>query len=225
MALPRSRKVAIVTLLLAGSAVAATGITYAATTTTTKVVYACANGKGTLRLLTNGRCPTGFTKVGINKTGPRGPRGPKGVTGPPGPGALAVSASSTTSTVDTHDLAIPGMGMTLRASCAQGHEANLIFMDTKDVAVDYDVIGYDNSNNGGYLGSGGAVAFPAGLAPLEFHRTGGDHVVLVVYTPDPPGSTLTASVALKRLGNVDVVRFDLWSGAEGCYVRADVTPA
>ena len=69
---------------------ATTGITYATTagSTATGVVYACANSKGTLRLLTaSGTCAKGFHKVAINQRGPAGPAGP-------GAGSIAVESTS-----------------------------------------------------------------------------------------------------------------------------------
>jgi collagen triple helix repeat protein len=139
---PRAGRALLVVAGAVAVAASATGITYAATTTTAKPVYACANSKGTLRLLAKGKCPRGFAKVAINKqgvrglTGPRGrtgARGPQGeqgvqgiqgnqgvpgnqgiqgVPGTPGPGAVAVSAG-TTSSVSTDFHDLPVPGLGL----------------------------------------------------------------------------------------------------------------
>jgi len=62
-------------------------------------VHACANSRGTLRLLEHGDCPRHYSKVTINERGPRGPRGERGrrgLPGTPGPGAVSLVVNSAT---------------------------------------------------------------------------------------------------------------------------------
>jgi hypothetical protein len=231
MALPRAHRIAVVTLVLVASAAAATGITYAATTTTTKVVYACANRGGTLKLLAKGECPSGYAKVAINKTGPRGPRGLTGSTGPAGPVAVTVNAADTDGTVDSHDVTIPGMGLAARATCTKAATASFSFVDNDATAGAYDVLGDTFLSTPGSshasLETTTSQPIGSGLLTIDFTRAaaGGGAASSVVATFGTGAPVLTASMAVKRNGKTALVKFDLSVTANDCFVRADVTPA
>src|SRR4051794_10456684 len=121
-----SRALKIGLTLAAGVTVAATaaGVTYAATTTTTKVVYACANRSGTLKLLVKGTCPSRYAKVAINKQGPRGLTGPRG---PQGPGAIGLAATQA-SAVAKESTIIGRTGLTVTAGCS-GHAQSFVYVN------------------------------------------------------------------------------------------------
>jgi hypothetical protein len=120
--MPGSRALRVAVTLAAGVAVAVTaaGVTYAATTsTTTKVVHACANRAGTLRLLNKGKCPAHYRKVAINRQGPRGLTGPRG---PQGPGAIGLTATQADAT-PKESPTIGHTGLTVSAGCTGATES------------------------------------------------------------------------------------------------------
>src|SRR4051794_2351698 len=214
MGMPRGRRIAIVAVVLAVSAAAATGITYAAGTTTSKVVYACANAKGTLRLLSKGKCPIGYLKVGINKRGPRGPRGLTGSTGPAGPGAMPLHAASTNATIDSVETAIPGMGLTALVQCSAGVQgvASILYFIDKDASANYTVLGsYDLSAPGAHAhlefngGTPGDLATGLGTVDyLETKQLNGNSALLLSYDSGT-GGDMTADVAVARAGKTALV--------------------
>jgi hypothetical protein len=231
---PSHRRIAITVLVLAASAGAATGITYATTATTTKVVYACANAHGTLKLLSNGQCPTGYSKVAINKRGPRGARGPKGDTGPAGPGTFTLKGVSTTTTVGSQQKAIPGMGLTARALCnasENGTQSSLYLFDDT-ASDDYTVVGsYNLSATGAHAFPAYQLSshsnFPAGLGTIDFLQTKFLHAngEIVLQRDSSSGGLITGDVTVTRAGVVAVIHFLLYQGASNCLAQVDVTPA
>jgi hypothetical protein len=232
MALSRGRRIGVAVAVLGTSAALATGITYAATTTTTKVVYACANGKGTLRLLSNGKCPTGYSKVGINK---RGARGPRGLRGPAGPGALSLHAASSTSTASSQGIGIPGMGLTAQVTCdaiSSGATSVLSFTD-ETASAKYTVSGsYQLSAATGtsvflIYGGGSHPDLASGLNTIEYSQAKSLHAAsqLEMQYAAGAGGDLTGDLAVQRAGKTALVHVVLHQDPSHCFVLAEVTPA
>jgi hypothetical protein len=102
-------------------AAASSGITYAATTPPS-VVHACINAHGVLRLLANGSCTKGYSKVGIKRSGvpgPRGLRGPVGDRGPLHSGAQFASAATTDpDDVQTQSVLVPQLQLEVETLCS-----------------------------------------------------------------------------------------------------------
>jgi hypothetical protein len=242
MSMSRAARITVTALAATAVAAAATGITYAATTTTLSVVYACTNSHGTLRLLSStGRCATGYTRIAMNRTGPRGPRGytgstgPRGSvgpTGPAGPGALSIHAASSTSTTDFADLPITGMGLTIHAVCSAtqvGSQSGLYILDT-DASADYDVVGSYN------LSAPGAHAFlayagtshpnlAAGLGPIEFTQPAQQNAnsEFVLQYDSGAGGQMSADVTVKRSGKTLLIHLFLYQASAHCFIQADLT--
>jgi hypothetical protein len=226
----RARRIAILGLVLATSAAAATGITYAATTTTTKVVYACANNAGTLKLLSNGHCPTGFSKVGINKTGARGPRGPRGATGPAGPGTVTLRAASTSSTPNSVSKAIPGLGLTVTVSCSADSASTVAFKDST-ASADYTVAGSyqfaDTGADGAYDANNSGHFLATGLGTVDFTQAKQVDAVsdFLVTNQTGAGGTLTADLTVQRGTKRVLVHFALHNADSSCFAQLDFTPS
>lgn len=232
MALSRGRRIALTGLVLATSAAAATGITYAATTTTTKVVYACANSNGTLKLLANGQCPTGYSKVAINKTGARGPRGPRGATGPAGPGTVTLRAASASSTPNSVSKPIPGLGLTVEGSCSAAAASTISFKDTT-ASADYTVVGsYELANTGAdatYTANNSGHFLAPGFGTVDFTQAKqlGAVSSFLVTTQTGSGGRLAGDVTVQRGTKRVLVHFLLnqVDPAPSCFVQIDFTPS
>jgi len=250
--MPGSRALRIALTVAAGVTVAATaaGVTYAATSTTSKVVYACANRAGTLKLLSKGTCPRGYSKVAINKQGPRGltgPRGYQGTRGPrglqgiqgiqgnPGPGAVAVAAE-TTSAVQTNfaDQAIPGVGLNLHAVCVAGNSGvGGLYLEDEDTSAAYDVRGsYQlttqgsgranlvNNNNGGGPNLASGLGLVNYTQPVSTVGTASEFVT----TYNGGGAEFVFDVTVARGSHVVLVHGYLHQASDRCLVQGTATP-
>jgi hypothetical protein len=181
--MPKSRALKVGLALAAGVTVAAAaaGVTYAATSTTTKVVYACANRAGTLRLLAKGKCPVHYGKVAINKQGPRGLTGPRG---PQGPGAIGLTATQANATVKD-STAIGRTGLTVSVGCSSATTAfayvNQNAKDLGDNAPNWTVTGSSQ------LSANGTAHVLHGAGPTTDPVTGGANLI-TVSQPDAPAS-------------------------------------
>jgi hypothetical protein len=86
--MPAKRSMVFGVLSVGIAAVATSGITVASAQSAKAPVtlFACANSKGTLALLSAKHgCKSGYSKVSLDRVGPRGATGPHGATGPTGP--------------------------------------------------------------------------------------------------------------------------------------------
>jgi hypothetical protein len=106
--------------------------------TTPRAVHACANSKGELKLLSkNGHCAKGYSKVTLDKTGPKGAPGPRGLRGLPGlagPGAVA-SVATTTSTSAVADgpfVQVAGTDLSVSSDCLAADHATVTISGTSD---------------------------------------------------------------------------------------------
>jgi len=247
--MPRSRALRIALTIVAGVAVAATaaGVTYAATSSTTKVVYACANRTGTLKLLSKGICPRGYSKVAINKQGPRGltgPRGSQGVRGPrglqgiqgdPGPGALTIrSATDSTSQTDVHDQLVPGTGLNVHAVCEAGDgSASGVYLDDKDASASYAVTGsYDLQAPGAhavlvYTGHTNGPNLASGLGLVEYTQSASlnSSSEFVIQEDSSTGGQMTADVTVTRGGERFILHLYVAESPTHCVAQAEIIPA
>jgi hypothetical protein len=211
--------------LTAGLAVAGTaaGVTYAATTASTKAVYACANKPGTLRLLAKGKCPSGYAKVAINKQGPRG------LTGPQGPGAVTLSTASTTNGVGApvKTVALGALKLDLGVYCKPGTNAALSIGFHKNTPLGaWNVSGLTFATTDQYGLKVNGIPISGGSGSWGFDEavdgTEGNDVRLSVAS----GGRLQGSLLLTRDGRSATVEVALDAFVnDACSARAQVTPS
>jgi hypothetical protein len=214
-------------------AAAASGITYAATATTPQVLHACSNAHGMLRLLQNGHCPHGFSKVSLNKQGPRGLTGARGATGPAGPRPFTVRAASDNATSSFQDHPIDGLGLTVHPVCnvAAGSSSGLYLHDTTG-SVGYTVNGsYNLTANGAHAllvyngGSHPNLAPDLGLVEFDQPAQVGANAEFVVQYDAGAGGQLAADVVVTRSGKKVLIHLFLSQSSTHCVAQAEVTPA
>lgn len=234
MRLEHPRRAGLVALCVLIAA-AAGGVAYAATTTTApQVVYACSNSSGTLRLLSSGRCPSGYVKISMNRQGPRGLTGPRGSTGPAGPGATTVRVTSDTVATSSSDRIIAGTGLTLHAVCNAGQagtSSGIYLLDTS-ASADYTVSGsYDLTAPGahGFLvyDGGSHPNLAAGLGLIEFTQPAALNAngEFVLQYDTGTGGLMTADVTVTRSGHKVLLHLLLSQAASHCVAQANITPA
>jgi hypothetical protein len=110
---------------------AAGGFTAAASTRSPRTVRACANSKGTLKLLSKkGHCAKGYSRVTLNKKGPKGAPGLRGLRGPTGPGAQSSGATGTLASgfVAGPSISVAGTDLTVLTQC-QAATAAIVNID------------------------------------------------------------------------------------------------
>jgi hypothetical protein len=192
------RVASVVVLAAAGLAIAATatGITYAATNTDGSV-RACANSKGTLRLLdAHGNCPANYTKVSISKRGPRGKTGktgPRGKQGPAGPGAMRLAISSANGLKSKETAHIAGSTLTVEVLCDPADNAQVY------VNLDQPGAPFTFEGTAGYVGMGtGSLVYqnPTSETSIESQDL----------------TEATAQVAAAQLGDAHSVEFTSMNG-------------
>jgi hypothetical protein len=224
----------------AGLAVAgaATGITYAATSSTGGSVRACANSNGTLRLLSaNGQCPKHYRKVSINERGPRGPigktgpRGRAGHPGAPGPGALSLVVHATTpGTVTKVSPTIGGSGLTVEVVCVPEQEAQVyINLDNPGSVFTFEGAGSFTGTGAGtasWLKESDDSVVTTTLSPtpviLSAEQSGTPHSVEFTTT----NGSLAGDVLVTRGNHVFSVQFGAFRDSTNtCWSHALVTPA
>ena len=222
-----SRALKVVLTVTTGVAVAATaaGVTYAATTTTTKVVYACANRAGTLKLLSKGKCPLHYGKVAINKQGQRGLTGPRG---PQGPGAFTISVPTHGTTAPATERRISVAGIAVSIFCGQGPSAEMD-LDGDPSTVGYTVAGQSQFGGGTasilhrLTNDTGAQTDPvptgASLVSLDEPATGNSTEFF------NHGGDWYADLIVSRGSHAFAVQMHSVAGPGRCLVRAVVTPA
>jgi hypothetical protein len=188
----------VVALAAAGLAIAATatGITYAATSTDGSV-RACANSKGTLRLLDpHGNCPANYSKVSISKRGPKGKpgaTGPRGKQGVAGPGAVRLAVSSTSGLKTKETARIAGTTLTVEVLCNPADNAQVY------VSLDHAGAPFTFEGMAGYVGMGsGSVLYqdPTSAASNESQNL----------------TDRTAEVSASQLGDPHSVEFSSMNG-------------
>jgi hypothetical protein len=219
--------------LTAGLAVAGTaaGVTYAATTASTKAVYACANKPGTLRLLAKGKCPSGYAKVAINKQGPRGLTGARG---PQGPGAVPLTAAATGAAASSpaSRRTLTELHLVFGVDCKTGDHAALDIGFDSAAPSGWTVSGltytsasaYGLKVNGtSYIGGSGSWGFDKAVDGFTGNYV---RVSLGYDTNTSSGYRLQGSLLVTRGGHSATVQFALddYLG-DTCSARAQVTPS
>jgi hypothetical protein len=125
-------------------AVSAVGGFAVAAGTSTRTVHACANSKGDLKLLSaKGRCAKGYSKVTLDKTGPKGATGVRGKPGAPGtPGMAGPGAQSSVATgtspnedVDGSSLSVAGTDLTILTQCSAGDHTRVTINGSSNYVV------------------------------------------------------------------------------------------
>jgi len=224
---PGRRFLLVAVLSAVALAAVASGITYAATSTTTATLHACANRAGTLRLLQHGKCPSGYAKVSLNRQGPRG------LTGPAGPGAFTMRAATDSSTTSVVDRALPGTGLTAHALCAVGSGfQSALYLEDMTGTSSYTVNGSaENSSPGAHAvlvyGPSGHPNLPAGTSLVEISQSAALHAnsEFVLFDDDSAGGQLTADVVVTRAGRKAIIHLYLYQSGTHCVAQAEVTPA
>lgn len=232
------RTVPTVAVLAAGLTIAAsaTGITYAASSGSTGSVHACANSKGTLRLLEHGDCPRHYSKVTINERGPRGPRGERGrrgVPGTPGPGAVSLVVNAATAptcnpTCWTESDPIAGTGLAVEVLCAPQQEAQ-VYINLNSAGSVFTVEG-DATYSG--TGSGNVLWLnAAGDAPVTTNLSSTPTLLSTQQVGDPhsveftaPNGSLIADVVVTQDNHVFSVELAEYRDSNTCWAHAMVTP-
>lgn len=226
------RIVPVLTVLAGGAliAAAATGITYAATRDGDSV-HACANSKGTLRLLNaHGHCPKHYSKVTLNEQGPRGKTGKTGKTGPPGPGAIRLAVSSTSGLSKQESTQIAGSTLTVEVLCSPADDAQ-VYINADGAGAPWTFEGnasgtagsatllYENPN-----GSPAPTQQIAQTAEIVAGEQGGD-AHSVEFTTD--ADTLEASVLVAQGDHMFTVQLGAYVAEDdsSCWAHALVTPA
>ena len=218
----RTRHVILIALGAVAVAAAASGITYAATVTTPQVLHACSNAKGTLRLLQNGHCPAGYSKVGINKQGPRGL---------PGPGAVRLAVKSASCGVCSQTSgAIAGSGLTVEVLCDPQQDAQ-VYINVAVAGSAFTVEGdasYSGTGDGNALwlnaAGDGVVTTHLTSTPtvLSTEQVGSEHSVEFT----APGGSLVGDVLVTQANHMFSVEFGEYrDGSNNCWAHALVTPA
>jgi hypothetical protein len=109
--------------------------------TSPRAVHACANSKGDLQLLSaKGKCAKGYSKVTLDKTGPKGAtgaRGKPGTTGKAGPGAQSsvATSTSTSSEADGASRSVAGTDLTVLTQCLPEDHAEVTINGTSNYVV------------------------------------------------------------------------------------------
>ena len=155
-----------------------------------------------------------------------------GSKGDAGPGAVVANAESASSTTNFQDVAIPAMGLTMRAVCGAQSTSGVYLMD-ETASSSYEVTGsYELGTTGG---GQGYVVRNGGPGPLLAQGLG---VIHFTQLPDTVGTasefvldyssgddTMTANVSVSRGGHDALVHATLFQSASECLVQADATPA
>jgi hypothetical protein len=215
-------------VVAAGLAVAgaATGITYAATSSSSGSVHACANSNGTLRLLdAHGHCPKHFAKVSISE---RGPRGKTGKAGPRGPGARLLAVDTTRDDfTDTATYRVPGTGLEVEALC-RAHSTSALYITDLTGAAKYEVSGqsYFIGDSGGYnlvyQGGSHPSSVTHGSAQVAFTQPA--QVSVTSEVVDDSG-VLTSELLAVRGSASFTVSLLAKQSHNSCEVRAQITPS
>lgn len=208
--------VALVAAALAVAAVAA-GTTYAATRTSPQVVHACVNPHGTLKLLSNGRCAPGYSKVGIDRSGVQGPPGRRGPRGAAGPGPQVASAMSTTATPGSQDVLVAALNLRVRTICNVGglpSATEVYFSETSgtaDIVVSGSVLVQKSGGAASYSNEGTQKFFADGLSQVEITEPGDDPYDLHFIADAAGGNTvrMRAELTFERAGKTALVRLFL----------------
>jgi hypothetical protein len=208
-------------------AAGATGITYAATSPQT--VYACINSHGVLRLLANGHCAGGYSKVGINRHAVRGARGPVGPAGVAGPGTRYVAVTHTTADFVSRSVFVDTLNLNVRAECNVGGLPTIsrIYFE-KDGTSDYTVTGSAVVVGSANITYAGTSHFPgAGLIPIEFTEQGSAQSSVQFYISGGGGDSgqMSADLTVERAGKTALVHFYIDQNPEKCRAQAWVTPS
>lgn len=224
---PGRRFLLVAVLSAVALAAVASGITYAATSTTTATLHACANRAGTLRLLQHGKCPSGYAKVSLNRQGPRG------LTGPAGPGAFTMRAVTDSSTTAVVDRALPGMGLTAHVLCAVGTGSqSALYLEDVSGTTAYTVNGSaDQTSSGAHAtlvyDTGSHGNLPNGPSLVEITQPADLHAnsELVLQSDTSAGGQLSADVVATRAGKKAIIHLYLFQSGTHCVAQAEVTPA
>jgi hypothetical protein len=233
MTVSRVRYIAALAVASVAVAAGASGITYAATTTPPRVVYACINSQGVLKLLVSGHCAAGFSKVGIDRAGVRGKRGPKGLTGAAGPGLQAASARSTTSATDAASIVVAGMQLTVYLVCDVGSsgQAGVYIINNNVGGSDFTVVGSALVRNAG--GSPNIVHhgvsqpdLPEGPSLIDIDEPGDEPVAVEIRADSSGGGSVQfrADVTVHRGAASFVLRLYLDQNPTKCLSQATVSP-
>jgi hypothetical protein len=169
--LTRPARIGLTIVGAAAIALCASGVTYAATSSSGRSLKACVNSAGHLAVLSSkGKCPKKYTAVTFNTVGPRGAIGAKGATGPKGatgatgpagapgadgaagspgetgpqgPGAITLVADTGSSTsVAEQSTRLTGTALTVSASCEVGYRSALAIADGSSTAT-FDIHGVE----------------------------------------------------------------------------------
>ena len=199
----RARVVASAALVVGvvGGGVAAAGLAFASTSTTSTLI-ACKGHEGSLRLVSSASdCRRNETVVQWNVTGPTGPQGPTGPTGPKGPTGPAGPAATSTAPVAS---VVGTLNFTPTSGPSAGTPLTVDLYSFSTSAQQTLSIG---SQSGG-AGAGKATFTPATMTlpvgpasmALQDAFAAGDHFTKVVVTLDgsnaTPVETITLSLVL-----------------------------